>query len=196
MVELLKEVPQFCDRVSSPPPPPPPPPAKTNLLYAITSPPSLIAQEPLPSSTSAPTLGFGNRVRSSRRSTPHPLPFGRTVSSTLRFALQPEAETRELNHFSESSSYVPKPVGEVSRPGRGGYNLADKLGWEAEEYEALKVSNYSSLSTKLFPSNSLQNYVHTLSEDWLDQRMAIYWSEKETVEVSCGAVSDQSASEW
>jgi hypothetical protein len=188
MVELLKEIPPFCDRVSSPPTPLPLLTAQTDLLYAIASPPSLIAQEPLPSSTSAPTLGFGNRVRSSRRSTPHPLPFGRTVSSTLRFALQPEAETRELNHFSESSSYVPKPVGEVSRPGRGGYNLADKLGWEAEEYEALKVSNYSSLSTKLFPSNSLQNYVHTLSEDWLDQSLAYSMQAKNKIRAVCDAV--------
>ena len=34
---------------------------------------------------------------------------------------------------------IPKPHGEVSRINRGGYNLQDKLGWPAADYEEIRV---------------------------------------------------------
>ena len=34
---------------------------------------------------------------------------------------------------------IPKPHGEVSRINRGGYNLQDKLGWPAADYEEIQV---------------------------------------------------------
>jgi hypothetical protein len=153
MAELVKEIPPFCDRVSSPSTPLPLLTAQTDLLYAIASPPSLIAQEPLPSSTSAPPLSSENRARSSRRSTP--LPSGKTISSTLRSTLRstplPESGSGELHFPGDLGPTIPKPFGRVSQPRRVGYNLVDKLGWEAEEYEALKVGSYSPLS-KALPS--------------------------------------------
>src|ERR1700722_9561085 len=96
MAELVKEIPPFCDRVSSPSTPLPLLTAQTDLLYAIASPPSLIAQEPLPSSTSAPPLSSEHRARSSRRSAP--LPLGNAISSTLRSTPLPESGSGEL-HF-------------------------------------------------------------------------------------------------
>lgn len=34
---------------------------------------------------------------------------------------------------------IPKPSGEVGRPGRGGYKLIDALGWDAKQYESIVV---------------------------------------------------------
>lgn len=34
---------------------------------------------------------------------------------------------------------IAKPVGEAGRPGRGGYNLQDALGWRTNDYRSLKV---------------------------------------------------------
>jgi hypothetical protein len=35
---------------------------------------------------------------------------------------------------------IPKPKGDVSRPGRGGYNLCKKLGWNQKTYDSVLVS--------------------------------------------------------
>ena len=34
---------------------------------------------------------------------------------------------------------IPKPAGEAGRPGRGGYNLKEALGWTATDFDQLKV---------------------------------------------------------
>lgn len=38
-----------------------------------------------------------------------------------------------------SKVLILKPRGEVSRINRGGYNLQEKLGWPATEYEEIRV---------------------------------------------------------
>ncbi|KAJ4499228.1 hypothetical protein C8R41DRAFT_915444 [Lentinula lateritia] len=40
---------------------------------------------------------------------------------------------------SASSAKIPKPPGEVGRPGRGGYNLRKILGWSKQDYDNVKV---------------------------------------------------------
>ncbi|KAJ3848114.1 hypothetical protein EV368DRAFT_86965 [Lentinula lateritia] len=40
---------------------------------------------------------------------------------------------------SPSSAKIPKPPGEVGRPGRGGYNLRKILGWSKQDYDDVKV---------------------------------------------------------
>ena len=41
----------------------------------------------------------------------------------------------------EMRSLIPKPLGEPGRPGSGGYNLEESLGWTKNKYEALLVSS-------------------------------------------------------
>ena len=42
----------------------------------------------------------------------------------------------------EASEKIPKLIGEAGRPGRGGYNLEEQLGWGEEGFKALKVNLY------------------------------------------------------
>ncbi|KAE9382796.1 hypothetical protein BT96DRAFT_1010027 [Gymnopus androsaceus JB14] len=42
---------------------------------------------------------------------------------------------------------IPKPVGEVGRPGRGGYNLEVALGWQKEKFTRVKVGRASSVKS-------------------------------------------------
>lgn len=39
----------------------------------------------------------------------------------------------------EQENKIPKPHGDPGRPGRGGYNLDNALGWDAIETSKLKV---------------------------------------------------------
>ena len=39
----------------------------------------------------------------------------------------------------DDDDLIPKPEGEAGRPGRGGYNLEEALGWPSKEYRQLKV---------------------------------------------------------
>lgn len=40
---------------------------------------------------------------------------------------------------------IPKPKGEVTRIGRGGYNLKGVLGWDSERYQEVKASDISAM---------------------------------------------------
>lgn len=51
-----------------------------------------------------------------------------------------ESELTELeSEDSPPLPLIPKPQGEAGRPGRGGYNLQQVLGWHKMEYERVKV---------------------------------------------------------
>ncbi|EPS92864.1 hypothetical protein FOMPIDRAFT_1020848 [Fomitopsis schrenkii] len=52
---------------------------------------------------------------------------------------------------------IPKPSGEVGRPGRGGYKLIDALGWDAKQYESIvaKVANVAAQHLISKPNNIL-----------------------------------------
>ena len=45
-----------------------------------------------------------------------------------------------LDKDEESSNKIPKPTGEVGRPGRGGYNLEEQMGWGQAGFKRLQVS--------------------------------------------------------
>src|ERR1700690_4673123 len=42
---------------------------------------------------------------------------------------------------SSGEEKIPKPPGEASRPGRGGYNLEAALGWHPNDYAEVRVSH-------------------------------------------------------
>ena len=85
-----------------------------------------------------------------RTDSAHLLPRPNTPALHAEFGQFEEDSLTELS--SEDGSFpivgeesgltngkVPKPGGEVGRPGRGGYNLRNELGWEKAKYDAIKV---------------------------------------------------------
>jgi hypothetical protein len=65
-----------------------------------------------------------------------------TTSVSLDESVNSESES-SLSSLSDSESddelLIPKPKGEAGRPGRGGYNLENTLGWEGKDYRKMKV---------------------------------------------------------
>ncbi|KAF8880604.1 hypothetical protein CPB84DRAFT_1639755, partial [Gymnopilus junonius] len=64
-----------------------------------------------------------------------------------------------------TSGLIPKPDGEAGRPGRGGYNLEQALGWEAKKYQSIKTYVKKLVEehldpTKNFSSQSLTGLVN------------------------------------
>jgi len=53
-----------------------------------------------------------------------------------------ESSLSSIASEQEASDKIPKPSGEAGRPGRGGYNLEEQLGWGEEGFKALKVNLY------------------------------------------------------
>jgi len=51
-----------------------------------------------------------------------------------------ESSLSSLDGDEESSKKIPKPTGEVGRPGRGGYNLEEQMGWGETGFKKLRVS--------------------------------------------------------
>jgi hypothetical protein len=43
------------------------------------------------------------------------------------------------DEHDDDNGLIPKPEGEAGRPGRGGYNLEDKLGWERKRFLRVKA---------------------------------------------------------
>lgn len=43
------------------------------------------------------------------------------------------------DEHDDDNGLIPKPEGEAGRPGRGGYNLEDTLGWQRKEFQRVKV---------------------------------------------------------
>jgi hypothetical protein len=97
----------------------------------------LLAQEELPSSV--------RHDRSKVRFNPYP-------SQSIKQSKKPVSAESDSESFSDLSSLtdsdsedkededlIPKPEGEAGRPGRGGYNLENALGWPGKEYRLLKV---------------------------------------------------------
>ena len=54
---------------------------------------------------------------------------------------------------------IPKPTGEVGRPGSGGYNLRAAMGWDDDDYERLRVCLPFALPNSTQPCNK-----HTCSK--------------------------------
>lgn len=65
------------------------------------------------------------QLKNHQRSEHSPTPSDSTLSS--------------LEEDDVRSGKIPKPHGEAGRPGRGGYNLEEKMGWGERKFNHLKV---------------------------------------------------------
>lgn len=106
-------------------------------------PDKLLAQEDL---GTGPTRNHTSN--STHRFTPYPKrqPSKHSRSSTPKHRdLTPGTESDGESQSDSSDSatsedhLIPKPDGEAGRPGRGGYNLEEALGWEHKKYCRIKV---------------------------------------------------------
>lgn len=91
------------------------------------------------------------RMATPRATTPRAItPRAKTPSATTPRAQTFGGQTPAPSESSLSSlesepgadDKIPKPSGEVGRPGRGGYNLEEQLGWGEDGFKRLKVSVY------------------------------------------------------
>ena len=148
MVESFKCVPAFYQRLTPPPAELPLLTAQTDLRYALIKPPPLLGTEEFP------------RVARPGRAPSHCLnpPYRRPARYITRFAtltghdgfsgpsgeldLTPSPSSPAAvtdGNGDDSALQIPKPCGEVGRPGRGGYNLEETLAWSPDVYEQFKV---------------------------------------------------------
>ena len=71
--------------------------------------------------------------------------------------------------WDNDNGTVPKPPGEVGRPGRGGYNLKAKLGWPCKEYSNFRVRpssvDNSSSTNHSVPENRPRLYAEALGHE-------------------------------
>jgi hypothetical protein len=75
-----------------------------------------------------------------------PYLFKSNKQNTKHPSVESESELSSLTSSDsedEEEDLIPKPEGEAGRPGRGGYNVEDALGWPRKEYRQLKVVHYS-----------------------------------------------------
>ena len=136
MSPLSKDVPHFF-KPGAPPPPQPILIAQTEIGYN-QAPPKLLALE---------ELGPGP---TRRQPSPRPSPYRKCAQAQNNSKLDTNRSARSDSESpSESSSesdgedgvqLIPKPNGKAGRPGRGGYNVEESLGWPAKEYRQLKVA--------------------------------------------------------
>src|SRR5271168_677700 len=110
---------------------------------------------------------------------PNPI---RRERSKVRFSPYPSRNTQqsaesdsELSALTDSDSeddedeLISKPEGEAGRPGRGGYNVEEALGWPGKEYRQLKVRYFSSQDPLKFLTFSNRNTSRSLSMSNLRQ---------------------------
>jgi hypothetical protein len=130
-----------CTPFYEPGAPPPPLPlltAQTDLLDNPFRPTTLINTEILPKSG----LLRATRVAHHQR---HVLSNNRHVSPLANTSTSEDSSGSDSSELSESDSddsdgaTIPKPPGEVGRPGRGGYTLDVALDWNPKAFKKLKV---------------------------------------------------------
>ena len=106
----------------------------------------------------------------------------RRERSKVRFSPYPSRNTKqsaesdsELSALTDSDSeddeneLISKPKGEAGRPGRGGYNVEEALGWPGKEYRQLKVCYFSSHDPLEFLTFSNRNMSRSSSMSNLRQ---------------------------
>ena len=139
----LAEIPPFFEP-GAPPPTLPILLAQTE-VGSIISPPKLLAEEEI---GTGPIL-VCSLVKSrsapyQRHSTAGP-PLNSYPTAVVLDTESRDRDFDDSDQNSESSddeTLIPKPNGEAGRPGRGGYNLEDALGWHAKEYSRFKVESF------------------------------------------------------
>ena len=88
-----------------------------------------------------------------REKTPTHVPLGSAKAVTINLPcsdsehsegspVPSESSLSSIASEQEASEKIPKLIGEAGRPGRGGYNLEEQLGWGEEGFKALKVNLY------------------------------------------------------
>ena len=115
--------------------------------------PKLLAQEELGTGTGCASKGASN---STHRFTPYPKKHSRSLTPKHRDAtseIESDGVSESDSDNATSEDYlIPKPDGEVGRPGRGGYSLEKTLRWEHKKYSKVKVRNlFQVLVTNLSP---------------------------------------------
>jgi hypothetical protein len=86
-----------------------------------------------------------------------------------------ETEASEVEHDGEGAGeeLIPKPKGEVGRPGRGGYNLFKALGWNQKTYDNVLVSKcgvYQGI------------YISPITRHWSQRLLGISWTQHKAIE--------------
>ncbi|KAI5984814.1 hypothetical protein EDC04DRAFT_2615578 [Pisolithus marmoratus] len=109
-----------------------------------TTPRAIAPRAKTPSATTPRAQTFGGQT---------PAPAGKQKLVTIE-NLPSDSEHSESSPAPSESSLsslesepgaddkIPKPSGEVGRPGHGGYNLEEQLGWGEDGFKRLKVSVY------------------------------------------------------
>jgi hypothetical protein len=141
----------------APPPPLPLLTCQTDLSGIPNPKPTITVSESLSalSRTKARRLRPANRIRS-----PSPYTKPPSKGKIVMFALnrgRSESQESDLSELSELSDFsrrspsescshsdgglILKPLGEVSRPNRGGYNLERALNWDPKTYTNLQASS-------------------------------------------------------
>ncbi|KIK52813.1 hypothetical protein GYMLUDRAFT_250940 [Collybiopsis luxurians FD-317 M1] len=84
---------------------------------------------------SAPSSPLAHTSISQSTDLHHTDPAKTTAHNSTRpeSPLTPEPNSDAASN--ENEDQIPKPVGEAGRPGRGGYNLQEKLGWPAQRFK-------------------------------------------------------------
>jgi hypothetical protein len=71
---------------------------------------------------------------------PNPTPHGIHIDEIYSDDSQSMcSELSELSESSDAGDEIPKPRGEVARPGRGGYNLEHAVDWDVKQFEEIEV---------------------------------------------------------
>ena len=150
-------VPAFYN-TPEPPQPLPMLSSQTEMYYQPRNPVTVTAKEEMYLPIPAPTLSgattkmqrvttTNSRATTPRAVSPITKPSGRSVTINeggVETSDSPSPSESTLSSLDEddeeSSNKIPKPAGEVGRPGRGGYNLEEKMGWGEDSFKKLKVN--------------------------------------------------------
>jgi hypothetical protein len=143
---MASTIPLFYEP-GAPPPPLPLLTCQTEIYFDAIQSSTLISQEELPPFVASGQTASSRRYRSLPPATTKPpavrfrsrTPFNDDSASQKSESSLSSLSDSEESVSSDSDGKIRKPVGEVSRPGRGGYNLQVALGWSSKEYKKLKV---------------------------------------------------------
>lgn len=132
----------------APPPTLPIPIAQTE-IGRILSPGRLLAEEQIgPKSKAHRNIGARfspyqkakvTRFERQRSRTPYAATSCAADASDAKSKGSSDDSSSDDDDNDSEKELIPKPEGDAGRPGRGGYNLEDKLGWQRKEFQQMKV---------------------------------------------------------
>ena len=98
-----------------------------------------------------------------------------------------EDEEDEAKRVISSKDMIPKPKGEVGRPGGGGYTLFKMLGWNQKTYDNVHVSNVEHM--KRYTSHQSKALVVKIAREKLDTTKSYRGQSKKKIEQLIETVS-------